>query len=135
MSQHVTTQAESDSSASERVPVLAGSPTGLRDLGYGELWLQDWLVEDPRRLGLGDVEIIDQEQNQPRAGTLDLLAVDQGTETYYSVEVQLGEVDASHSFRVFDYWARNRLNAAGGAADRPARGRGNAAIAGHAAGG
>jgi hypothetical protein len=25
------------------------------------------------------------------------------------VEVQLGEVDVSHSFRVFDYWARNRL--------------------------
>jgi hypothetical protein len=25
------------------------------------------------------------------------------------VEVQLGEVDASHSFRVFDYWARNRM--------------------------
>jgi len=23
-------------------------------------------------------------------------------------EVQLGEIDASHSFRVFDYWARNR---------------------------
>jgi hypothetical protein len=30
-------------------------------------------------------------------------------DTYYSVEVQLGEVDASHSFRVFDYWAQNRL--------------------------
>jgi hypothetical protein len=29
-------------------------------------------------------------------------------DTYYSVEVQLGEVDASHGFRVFDYWARNR---------------------------
>lgn len=29
-------------------------------------------------------------------------------DTYYSVEVQLGKVDASHSFRVFDYRARNR---------------------------
>jgi hypothetical protein len=38
---------------------------------------------------------------------VDILAAD--GDTYYSVEVQLGEVDASHSFRVFDYWARNRL--------------------------
>jgi predicted DCC family thiol-disulfide oxidoreductase YuxK len=27
--------------------------------------------------------------------------------------VQLGEIDASHSFRVFDYWARNRLRLPG----------------------
>ena len=33
--------------------------------------------------------------------------------TYYSVEVQLGEIDASHGFRVFDYWARNRARLLG----------------------
>jgi hypothetical protein len=27
--------------------------------------------------------------------------------------VQLGEVDASHSFRVFDYWVRNRIRLEG----------------------
>lgn len=46
------------------------------------------------------------ELSAPRGGSLDILAAD--GDTYYSVEVQLGEVDASHSFRVFDYWARNR---------------------------
>jgi hypothetical protein len=39
------------------------------------------------------------------AGSLDNLAAD--GDIYYSAEVQLGEVDASHGFRVFDYWARN----------------------------
>ena len=95
-------------SAEQRVPMLAGRPTTLRALGYDEQWLQDWLVSDPSRLGLGEVTIIDQEQGQVSGGLLDLLAVDHASETYYSVEVQLGEIDASHSFRVFDYWARNQ---------------------------
>jgi hypothetical protein len=84
----------------------AGQPAQLRDLGYDEIWLQDWLAADPARLGLGQIRIVAQELNAPRGGSLDILASD--GDTYYSVEVQLGEVDASHSFRVFDYWARNR---------------------------
>jgi hypothetical protein len=44
---------------------------------------------------------------------LDLLALDRDSDTYYSVEVQLGEIDASHGFRVFDYWARNRARLPG----------------------
>jgi hypothetical protein len=84
----------------------AGQVAKLRDLGYDEIWLQNWLAADPARLGLGEVKIIAQELTAPRGGSLDILAAD--GDTYYSVEVQLGEVDASHSFRVFDYWARNR---------------------------
>lgn len=102
--------ATSTSTASAgRVPLLGGRPTTLRALGYDEQWLQDWLAADPSRLGLGELTIIDQEQNQSHGGLLDLLAVDRGSDTYYSVEVQLGEIDAAHSFRVFDYWARNRI--------------------------
>ncbi|HCU96174.1 MAG TPA: hypothetical protein DHU96_27025 [Actinobacteria bacterium] len=85
----------------------AGQSAKLRDLGYDEIWLQNWLAGDPARLGLGEVRIVAQELTAPRGGSLDILAVD--GDTYYSVEVQLGEVDASHSFRVFDYWARNRV--------------------------
>ena len=91
-----------------RTPLLAGSLTSLRALGYDERWLQDWLAQAPGTLGLGEIKIIDQEQGQSGGGSLDLLAVDAETDTYYSIEVQLGEIDASHSFRVFDYWARNR---------------------------
>jgi hypothetical protein len=90
----------------QRLPMRAGQPARLRDLGYDEIWLQNWLAADPARLGLGDVRIVAQELSAPRGGSLDILAAD--GDTYYSVEVQLGEVDASHSFRVFDYWARNR---------------------------
>jgi hypothetical protein len=85
----------------------AGQPAKLRDLGYDEIWLQNWLADSPARLGLGEVRIVAQELTAPRGGSLDILAAD--GDTYYSVEVQLGEVDASHSFRVFDYWARNRV--------------------------
>jgi hypothetical protein len=95
--------------ADPRTPLLAGSLTTLRALGYDERWLQDWLAGAPEMLGLGTIKIIDQEQGQPGGGALDLLAVDAETDTYYSIEVQLGEIDASHSFRVFDYWARNRM--------------------------
>ena len=92
--------------AGERAPLHAGRSARLRDLGYDEIWLQNWLAEDPSRLGLGDVAVLAQELSSPRGGSLDILAAD--GDTYYSIEVQLGEVDASHSFRVFDYWARNR---------------------------
>lgn len=101
------------SETQQRTPVLAGQPASLRSLGYDERWLQDWLAADPSRLGLGSVRIVDQEQGQSGAGLLDLLALDAETDTYYSVEVQLGEIDASHSFRVFDYWARNRARIPG----------------------
>jgi hypothetical protein len=90
-----------------RLPMHAGKPAQLRDLGYDEIWLQNWLAADPAILGLGEVQIVAQELSAPRSGSLDILARD--GDTYYSVEVQLGEVDASHSFRVFDYWARNRM--------------------------
>jgi hypothetical protein len=78
----------------------------LKAIGLDEHWLQDWLVSDPRRFGLGDLKIVEQEQTQFGGGVLDILAT--SGDTYYSIEVQLGEVDASHGFRVFDYWARNR---------------------------
>lgn len=93
-------------SQSELVPVQAGRLVRLKDIGRNEFWLQDWLCADLSRLGLGPLKLVEQEQTQAGGGNLDILAT--AGDTYYSVEVQLGEVDASHSFRVFDYWARNR---------------------------
>jgi hypothetical protein len=89
-----------------RTPVHAAQPARLRELGYDERWLQDWLAADPTRLGLGQVVVLAQELTHAHGGSLDILAAD--GDTYYSIEVQLGEVDASHGFRVLDYWARNR---------------------------
>lgn len=83
----------------------------LRSLGKNELWLQKWLTEDPARLGLGTVAIQSQELQQvgSTGGRLDVLAYRADLDTYYEVEIMLGECDADHGFRVLDYWARERL--------------------------
>jgi hypothetical protein len=59
------------------------------------------------------VTVVAQELTQPRGGSLDILAASADGDTYYSVEVQLGEVDAPHGSRVFDYWAANRMRTPG----------------------
>lgn len=78
----------------------------LSAFGRSEYWLQDWIAQDLSRLGLGSLKLLHQEQTQSGGGHLDLLAA--ADDTYYSIEVQLGEVDSDHGFRVFDYWARNK---------------------------
>ncbi|MDI9940327.1 hypothetical protein QM806_33680 [Rhodococcus sp. IEGM 1351] len=93
-------------SPADEVRIHSGQLVLLNSIGRNEHWLQDWLAEDMSRLGLGSLKIVEQEQTQAGGGSLDLLAASE--DTYYSVEVQLGEVDANHGFRVFDYWARNR---------------------------
>src|SRR3954454_16840362 len=98
----------SDEPGGNRSPVHAGQPARLRELGYDEIWLQNWLAADPTRLGLGEVTILAQELTSPRGGSLNILAASADGDTYYSDEVQLGEIDASHGFRVFDYWAMSR---------------------------
>jgi hypothetical protein len=55
---------------------------------------------------LGQAAVLAQELTHAKGGSLGILAAD--GDIYYSVEVQLGEVDAFHGFRVLDYWARNR---------------------------
>ncbi len=92
--------------ASTQPEVHLGRLVTLKEIGLGEHWVQDWLVKDPSRLGLGTLKVVDQEQMQSGGGVLDILAT--SGDVYYSIEVQLGEVDASHGFRVFDYWTRNR---------------------------
>ncbi|MBB0994351.1 hypothetical protein G6010_00535 [Dietzia sp. SLG510A3-3B2-2] len=88
------------------ISIRPGRLARLKEVGVTEFWLQDWLASDLTRLGLGPLSLVRQEQAQAGGGSLDILAEASGT--YYSIEVQLGEVDSSHSFRVFDYWARNK---------------------------
>lgn len=99
-------EAGSPEPSSTRTPLFEGAPTLLKNLGYDERWLHNWLTEEPARLGLGEVDVLAQELNQRGGGYLDILA--RQDKTYFSIEVQLGEVDASHALRVFDYWARNQ---------------------------
>ena len=71
---------------------------------YGEKWVQDCIAEDPSILGLGDLDLKDEERYQPRAGRLDLLLRDPETQKRYEVELQLGPVDESHIIRTVEYW-------------------------------
>jgi hypothetical protein len=96
----------------ETQPTLCPSlPTTLKAVGCDEHWLQDWIAADPTRLGLGQVTIKAKELRQygGKGGRLDILAYDAALDTYYEVEVMLGECDADHGFRTLDYWARERV--------------------------
>lgn len=75
---------------------------------YNEKWLQQKIVDDVELLGLGDLDVKDQERRQPRAGRLDLLLFDPETNTRYEVEIQLGATDESHIIRTLEYWDNER---------------------------
>lgn len=88
------------------VPIGPSHQLLLSAFGRSEYRLQDWIAEDLSQLGLGPLKLVHQEQTQSGGGNLDFLAA--ADDTYYSIEVQLGEVDSDHQLRVFDYWARNK---------------------------
>lgn len=87
--------------------IVSGSVSNVAELGKDESWLQSWLKEEPARLGLGELTMADADPVQDENGNPAFLATDD--ERYFSVDVQLGEVDASHGFQVLDNWARNRV--------------------------
>jgi hypothetical protein len=76
-----------------------------------EAWLRDWIVAKPSRLGLGNLIIkqVELQQNAKSGGRLDILAYRPDLDTYYEIELMLGEINADHGFRCLDYWARERL--------------------------
>jgi hypothetical protein len=82
----------------------------LREVEKNEDWVQKWIVDKPERLGLGPFDIIDQELHhyKNKGGRLDILGYNRPTNTYYEIEVMLGECDSDHGFRTLDYWARER---------------------------
>ncbi len=80
-------------------------PIELKNHGeFTERWLQDRIYEDPTILGLGDVEVIDQERKQDKAGRLDLLLFSREENCRYEVELMLGQTDESHIIRCIEYW-------------------------------
>lgn len=69
-----------------------------------EKWVQARIAEDPGILGLGELDVKDQERMQPRAGRLDMLLFDPETNTRYELELQLGATDEAHIIRTIEYW-------------------------------
>ena len=93
------------------MPIHDNKPTSLKALGMNETWLRDWIVENPARLGLGplDIKAVEVQHSIKSGGRLDILAYRSDLDTYYEIELMLGEVNADHGFRCLDYWARERL--------------------------
>jgi hypothetical protein len=91
--------------------IVESTVTTLRALGKDEAWLHDWIKEKPARLGLGELAVKRCEliQYKNKGGRLDILGYRGDLDTYYEIEVMLGECDADHGFRVLDYWARERV--------------------------
>lgn len=84
---------------------VKAEPVALRGhADFNEAWLQKQIADDPSILGLGDVELIERERRQDRAGRLDLLLYDRRENTRYEVELMLGASDESHIIRCLEYW-------------------------------
>jgi len=86
--------------------IVSGAISTLTDLERDESWLQGWLKEDPSRLGLGQLSV-DTPSDEQAAEDGGFTASLDGR--CFSVDVQLGELDASHGFGVLDAWARNKV--------------------------
>ncbi len=71
---------------------------------FSEKWVQDHVSDDPSILGLGDLELVQAEKIQPKAGRLDLLLHDDDLNRRYEVELMLGATDPSHIMRCIEYW-------------------------------
>jgi hypothetical protein len=83
--------------------IVSGAVSTVTDLGKDEAWMQSWLKEQPSRLGLGDLEPADGAADDDRS----FVATDD--DHCFSIDVQLGEMEASRGFQVLDNWARNRV--------------------------
>jgi hypothetical protein len=81
----------------------------LRSQGYSEAWLEQQIINDPGmlRLSEGNMKVVRPQLRQDKERRLDLLLKAADEDTYYSVELMLGELNASHLVRTIDYWLRN----------------------------
>ena len=81
-------------------------PISLVEKQVREAKIRDWIEQNPGCLGLGDgIKFIAKERTLPRGGgRLDLLLEDSEENKRYAVEIQRGELDASHLVRALEYW-------------------------------
>ena len=81
--------------------IVSGAVSTVAELGKDEAWLREWLKEQPNRLGLGDLQVGEASTEDAFVATDD--------DRCFTVDVQLGELEASRGFQVLDNWARNRV--------------------------
>ena len=69
--------------------------------------IQEFIFNNPKVLGLGDLTPIRREKAQPSGGRLDILLADDN-DSRYEVEIMLGATDPSHIIRTIEYWDNER---------------------------
>jgi hypothetical protein len=76
--------------------------------GFDEAWLEKLISEHPEILGLEGTKVVSAQILQKSGGKLDLLLRDDENEKLYTVELMLGQLDASHIVRTLDYFLREQ---------------------------
>ena len=84
--------------------IITAPAISIRNAGYNEFWLRDFIYDNPSCLGLGDIEAISKEKIQSSGGRLDILLKDPEDDSMYEAEIMLGETDESHIIRTIEYW-------------------------------
>lgn len=89
----------------EQGPKLTkATPVSLREAGVTERWLESEIQKDATILPLGDVEVVERQRRQEKAGRLDLLLQDASGNKRFEVELMLGPTDEGHIIRTIEYW-------------------------------
>ena len=87
------------------IKIIQKEMISLKEMkSINESIVQKYINDNPRVLGLGDLEVIKKELIQQSGGRLDFLLQNEDEDTRYEVEVQLGQTDPSHIIRTIEYW-------------------------------
>lgn len=87
----------------ESTKVLAAVCDTLDTVNNREHYIRDYIIDNPKQLGLGDVECVNKEVVNQN-GRMDIKLIDKDNTTHYNVELQLGDADPSHIFRTLAYY-------------------------------
>jgi hypothetical protein len=106
MEEAANTSAVSAKAKLKYVPAKAFSLEAHPD--FDEAWLEKLISEHPEILGLEGTKVVRAQILQKSGGKVDLLLRDDEDEKLYTVELMLGELDASHIVRTLDYFLREQ---------------------------
>jgi hypothetical protein len=78
------------------------------EAGILESDIENFFIDKPVALNLGDIEILDSQVLQDHGGILDILAFQSELNTYFEIEIMRGRTDHWHISHVLDYWAKQQ---------------------------
>lgn len=84
-------------------------PISFSDKNISENDLEQYIINNPSILSLGDISIINSQLKQ-EYGILDILAYDSISNIYYEIEIMLGDADSRHITHILEYWSIERCD-------------------------